>query len=196
MRGAAACLACGFALLQPPRPILPTDQYGPAQSAGSLLENPGEPISQWILRPEPPAYQLQLGGVLAQAGPDTIRVRQGGAAADALVSLTPATNYFLDGRSVTQPEIPEGSRVLVLFDLAGDVRVASTVQASSPGNPVPPAETLQPAPPPFAAEIPGERVTSSTPQQLLPAGPGFGGVTPEAPSEAPSVRVQVPAPQP
>lgn len=180
--GAAVLLAGSIALAQPPRLIPPVDQYGPAQSGANPLQIPSEPAPAWILRPQEPAYQLQLGGVLEQAGPDTMRVDRGVDAPDAVLNVTSNTSWFLDGRAVTQPQVPPGSRVVVLFDLAGDQRTANQVQASSPGNPVPPAETLVPTPPPVASEIPGDRVTDRTPQELLPA-------------PAPRLRVEAEMPQ-
>lgn len=184
----AALLAGGVAVAQPPRLIPPVDQYGTPQSAVAPLELTGDTAAAWMLRPQEPTYLLQMEGQLAQSpGVDTIRLEREGQP-DAILSVAPDTSFFLDGRSVPVTAIPAGSEIAALFDLQGDVRIARQVQASSPGNPVAAVDTLETVLP-FSAEIPGERVTAATPQQLLPdvqrlGDVGGAGAVPVLPDES------------
>lgn len=148
---AAAALAAALAVLQPPRPIPPVDQFGAAAGQAGELAFPGDPATSWILREPEPAWELRLEGSLAEAGPDRVRIRQEGGG-EAELRVGPETSWYLDGEPVTQDRIPEGAEVRAVFDLAGEERIARRIDAGGPGEAAPGPETFAP---PVSIELPG-----------------------------------------
>lgn len=147
---AAAVLAGGLAVVQPPRLIPPVDQYGIALGPATPLDMPADPQPGWVFEPSERLFELQMEGALVSSGADAVRIRREGEP-DALVQVQPDTTFYLGGEPATRDQLPEGAEVRVVFDLEGNRRIARRIEAPAGG------EALQPTgPPPVSSELPGE----------------------------------------
>jgi|GEM_PF-6056239 len=131
------------------------------------LTMPGDRPIRWIERAQNRFVALKMDGVLIEAGADQLVVRLGETIPDAQVSVVPETVFFLDGAPVSVAKLPLGGEVSVTYDVVGERRVASRVDAMPPAaGPPPPnaAKPIVPAPP-------GAKLKDGVPPNAAPAQP-------------------------
>ncbi|HWV36857.1 MAG TPA: hypothetical protein VN033_00075 [Vulgatibacter sp.] len=131
------------------------------------LSMPGDRDVTWIERAEDRFVALRMKGTLVEAGAEQLVIRQEGAATDAVVFVSSETIFFVDGRPAAPGELPPGGEVLVTYDLDGERRIASRVDAMPPGEGSPPGDAAAP----IAPRPPGAKLKDGLPPNTAPAQP-------------------------
>lgn len=131
------------------------------------LTMPGDRSITWVERAENRFVALRMKGTLVEAGAEQIVIRQGETEPDAVVFVGPETLFFVDGRQEAVSELPLGGVVYVTYDLDGERRIASRVDAMPPGEGPPPPDAAAPITP----EPPGAKLKDGVPPKSAPAQP-------------------------
>lgn len=142
------------------------------------LGMPGDSPADALQRPENREFALKLRGILTAVGDDELVIRRSGRP-DAVISITPQTSFALEGAPSTFDQLPMGGEALVIYDLAGQERVAMSVDVNPPGEGLPEREAIEPIVP----EPPGTRLEGGLPPSDAPEMP-----PPEEPHKLPRDR--------
>ncbi|AKU92057.1 hypothetical protein AKJ08_2444 [Vulgatibacter incomptus] len=142
--------------------------FGPILPGSTVqLGMPGDVPIQWIEPAEGIGWALEVEGSLVSSGNDQLVLEHGFGEPSTVLFVTPDTTYMLDGRAVTFNELPAGGEVRATYDLEGDRRVVTRVDAMPPGQGPPPPNAAEPIIP----RVVGGKLEQGLPPATSPSAP-------------------------
>lgn len=145
-----------------------SDLLDPPTSPGTpnQLGMPGDRPADAVEKPQNTGFALEMRGTLIAASAEQLVIRRPGEL-DAVIFLTPQTAITVDGDPTTFDDLQAGGKVVVIFNLEDQRRIATSVDASLPGGQPPRRNAAEPIVP----QPPGARIEDGLPPDAAPEMP-------------------------